>query len=84
MLIGLGLPTIPKHLLEKIQWWEYIEMANLLPSTITDDSALPASSTPAHFPLFPGYEIIISKKQNVTSIAEWVQVFAVYMAAIVA
>ena len=82
-LIGPGLPTLPKALLEKIQRWEYVDMTELLPTSSADDSTLPANGTPARFSLFPGCEIIRPKKRQIHSIAQWVQGFAVYMAAIV-
>ena len=30
--LGPGLPTVPKPLMEKIQQWEYVDLAELLPS----------------------------------------------------
>ena len=32
VLIGVGLPTIPKALLKKIQWWEIIDLVDVLPA----------------------------------------------------
>ena len=59
-------------------------MADLLPSSSADDTTLPSTGIPARFSLFPGCEIIRSKKRQIGSIGQWVQGFAVYTAAIVA
>lgn len=79
VLIGQGIPTIPKQLLHKIRNWEYIDLAELLPAASTP----PTDVAPARFSLFPGCEVVRQKKRQITSIADWVQAFAVYMAAIV-
>ena len=79
VLIGQGIPTIPKQLLQKIRSWEYIDLAELHPAA----NSPPTDAAPARFLLFPGCEVVRQKKQQITTIADWVQAFAVYMAAIV-
>ena len=82
VLIGSGLPTIPKELLEKIQSWEFVDMTELLPAASTDESAWLTNSP--RFSLFPGMEMTRPRRHQVSSIAQWVQCFAVYIAAVVA
>ena len=64
VLIGPGLTTIPKQLLDKIQRWEFVEIAELLPSSNAEDATLPSSSSPARFSLFPGCEVIRVKMKQ--------------------
>ena len=78
--LGAGLPAIPRQLMDKIQRWEYIELADLLPASSTYD-ALANSNSPARFMLFPGCEIVRPKKRQILSILDWVQAFTVYSAA---
>lgn len=82
VLIGVGLPTIPKALLEKIQRWEFTDLVDLLPAPSTYD-AVANSSPQAQFVLFPGCELARPKRRQILSIVEWVQAFTVYTAAIV-
>lgn len=82
ILIGAGLPTIPKAMLDKIQRWEFVDLVDLLPAPSTYD-AMANSTSQAHFTLFPGCELVRPKRRQILSIVEWVQAFTVYTAAIV-
>ena len=84
VLIGIGLPTIPKALLEKIQRWQFTDLVDLLPapSTYMYD-AVANNSSQAQFTLFPGCEFVQPKRRQIFSIVEWVQALTVYTAAIV-
>ena len=77
--LGSGLPTITKQLQEKIQRWEYVDLADLLPAPSTYDSLV---TTPARFAFFPGCEFVRPRKQQIESILDWVQVFVVFSAAL--
>ena len=70
VLIGTGLPTIPKPLLEKIQRWEYVDLVDLLPAPSSDD-AIAVAAAPAHFSLFAGCEFVRHKKKQLSSVEEW-------------
>ena len=82
VLIGKGLLTIPKRLLEKICNWEFVDLTELLPTASTHGSLSSAGLHVALFSLFPGCEVVHHKRQ-ISSIADWVQAFAVYMVATV-
>ena len=56
--IGPGLPTNPPKLFDKMQWWKYINLAELLPQTSARNAATP------RFVLFPGCEFIKPKKHS--------------------
>ena len=68
--IGSGLSTVPKRLVERIQKWEYVDLAELLPSQSLHDQIVDSR---ARFTLFPGYEIVRPKKRQVESITDWVK-----------
>ena len=78
VVVGPGLPTVPKALLEKIQRWEYVDMADLLPAQNSHDAF---ANSPARFPLF-SMEFVRPKRRQISSVVEWVQAFTVYTAAI--
>ena len=77
--IGSGLPTVPKRLVERIQKWEYVDLAELLPSQSLHDQVVDSR---AKFTLFPGYEIVRPKKRQVESITDWVKAFTVFTAVV--
>ena len=80
VLIGNGLPTVPKKLLQKIRNWEYVELAELLPTANPSaSSGLPS----ARFQLLPGLDVVRQRKRQITNITDWTQAFAVYVAALV-
>ena len=80
VLVGSGLPSIPKKLLAKIRNWEFVELLpTSSPTEATTSSGVPA----ARFSLFPGCEIVSHKKKQISDIADWMQAFAVYTAALV-
>ena len=79
VLIGPGLPTIPKRLHDRMLRWKYIDMAELLPANSTHDASLPDAD--AHrFAFFLGCEVIHHKRRQVENILEWVRCFPTYMA----
>ena len=82
VLIGNGLPCIPKKLLDKIQNWEFVDLSELLPSTNATEASATGSPT-ARFSLFPGYEVVRHRRRQISNITDWCQAFAVYMAALV-
>ena len=81
--MGQGLPTIPKPLLQKIRNWEFMDLALLLSTSTTQDSSQVDSPPVARFSLFAGCEVVRHKRRQINSIADWIQAFVVYMAAIV-
>ena len=85
VLVGQGIPTIPKTLLQNIHRWEYVDLANLLPASSSHDSASASSPLPStrYYLLFLGCKLVHPRKHQITSIAEWVQAFTVYTAAFV-
>ena len=58
--IGHGLPKVPKSLLERIQWWEFIDLAELVPPQSVHDQMI---DTQARFTLF---ELIRLKRKQTT------------------
>ena len=61
VLIGNGLPTVPKKLLQKIRNWEYVELAELLPTANPSaSSGLPS----ARFQLLPGLDVVRHRKRQ--------------------
>ena len=81
VLIGNGLPVIPKTLLDKIQRLEFVDLAELLPSNSWHDQITEAHTT--KFTLFLGYELVKPKRKQLESIIDWVKAFSVYTAAVV-
>ena len=79
--LGPGLPTVPKALMEKIQRWEFIDLAELLPSCNIHEAS--ASQQVARFSLFTGCEFVRPKRKQIEDILDWVQAFTIYTAAIV-
>ena len=82
MMIGPGLPTIPKSLLVKIWRWEYIDIAELLPASLGAQDATHLDSPPPRFTLFPGCKFIRPKQRQILTISVWVQGFTIYAAAL--
>ena len=70
--VGEGLLPVLAKLAEKIAWWEFIEMAELLPKFWSPLSPSEASSTPTIIQGGPRC------KRTVTDIATWLQCFATY------
>ena len=84
VLVGQGIPTIPKALLQKIRKWEYVDLTDLLPTSSSHDSASTSSHSPTTwFSLFPGCELVRPRKCQIATIADWVQAFTVYTVALV-
>ena len=79
VFISSGLPTVPKQLLEKIQHWEYVDPAELLPAPSTYDEC---ANPPVKFTLFPGCEILRPRRRQIESIIDWVKAFTVCSAAL--
>jgi hypothetical protein len=79
VFIGNGLPSNPKTLLDKIERFEFIDLAELLPSNSWHDQITEAR---AKFTLFPGCELVKPKRKQLETITEWVKAFLIYMAAI--
>ena len=77
--IGNGLPTVPKSLVEKIQKWEYVDLADLLPAQSLHDQM---TNSRVRFALFPGCELVRSKRRQIESITEWVKAFTVFTAVV--
>jgi hypothetical protein len=78
--IGPGLPTIPKRLVEKMHRWEYIDLAELLPTNTTHDATLPDADA-QRFAFFPGCEVIRHRRRQVENVLQWTQCFTTYVAA---
>ena len=72
--IGHGLPTVPKSLLEMILRWEFIDLAELVPSQSLHDQMI---DTQARFALF---ELIRPKRKQIESITVWTKAYTVYVA----
>ena len=71
--IGTGVLPFPQKLVERIQAGEYVNMVELLPDRLGAHGSSPAKEEKG------------SKrpKSQITSIAEWVQCFGVFMAVVV-
>jgi len=69
-------------MLDKIQRWDYVDLAELLPSANIHDAA--ASVQSPRFSLFAGWEFVRPKRKQIDTILDWVQAFSIYMAALVA
>ena len=79
-IVAEGLPPIPTKLLEKIQRWEYIDLALLLHDTKSDELA---GYQPSNQVLvFQSIEQLQRKKKSITDLQSWVQAFSVYAAAL--
>ena len=83
VLVGSGLPSIPRKLLAKIRNWEFVELSELLPASSPTEASTSSGVPAARFSLFPGCEIVSHKKKQIADIAGWTQAFAVYTAALV-
>lgn len=79
VLVDQGLPAIPKI----IHNWEYVDLAMQFPTSITQHSTQVNSPLVARCSLFLGCVVIRQKSRQINSIADWIQVFVVFMAAIV-
>lgn len=78
VLVASYIHTMPKRLLARIQNWQYIDLCELLPSLSAASSSSQALPS-AQFPLFPGCKVVRHRRQQISSIADWVQAFMVYM-----
>ena len=71
--VGEGLLPVPAKLADRIQRWEFVDMAELLPefwgSTSGKEASQPSTSRAAS----------ARRKRAVTDIATWVQCFATYI-----
>ena len=76
--IGESLPAIPQRLLEKLQRWEFADLAELRPLGATE--ALNPDPDPQRHIILPGLEVSRPKKKQVTDIISWTQCFLVYIA----
>ena len=76
--VGDGLPTVPKKLHERILNWEFIDLADLLPSGTLDK--MQPDLEPQKFIILPGMEVARPRKKPIESIAQWVRCFAIYTA----
>ena len=70
MSISHGLPTVPKSLIERIQRWEFIDLAELVPPQSVHDQMI---DTQARFALF---ELIRQKRKEIKSM-EWTKAYTV-------
>ena len=52
VMVGDGLPAIPKRLLAKIRNWEYVDLTELLPAADVSVDAENNGQLAARFPLF--------------------------------
>ena len=76
--IGESLPAIPQCLLEKLQRWEFADLAELYP--LGANEALNPEPDPQRHIILPGLEVSRPKKKQVTDIISWTQCFLVYIA----
>ena len=76
--IGESLPAIPQRLLEKLQRWEFADLAELRP--LGANEALNPEPDPQRYIILPGLEVSRPKKKQVTDIISWTQCFLVYIA----
>ena len=69
--VGEGLPPVPIKLAERIQRWDFVEMAELLPEYwgVVPGTKLGAETTST---------TKLARKKKVTNIMTWVQCFVVY------
>ena len=57
--VGSGLPTLPRHIAEKMLKWEYINFNELLPfSDLRSEEEQGLTQTPEQFKLFPGIGLL--------------------------
>ena len=69
--IGTGLPPVPQKLVERIQAGEYVDMVELLPDCLGIHGGSTAKEEKGS-----------KRRRQITSIAEWVQCFGVFMAVV--
>ena len=69
--IGVGLPPVPQKLVERIQAGEYVDMVELLPDCLGTHGGSTAKEEKGS-----------KRRRQITSIAEWVQCFGVFMAVV--
>ena len=65
--IGEALPPVPKRLVSRIQKWDFIDKAELLPEALISARTVNQSTV-----------ALVHRKQPVTDILTWVQCFGVY------
>ena len=70
VLIGNGLPCIPKKLVDKIRSWEFVELSDLLPSSNPMDASVSSGTPTARFSLFPGCEVVRHRKRQIANIMD--------------
>ena len=66
--IGEALPPVPERLVSRIQKWEFIDMAELLPEALVSARTVNQSTA-----------ALVHRKRPVTDILTWVQCFGVYV-----
>ena len=72
--IGHGLPTVPKSLFDKFQWWEFMDLAELLLSQSTHNQMIAAQSN------FSWFELVHPTRRQIESITEFSKAYMVYTA----
>ena len=83
VLLRNGLPCLPKKLVTKIRAWEFVDLAELLPTANASESATLSGIPSTHFSLFPGCEVVSHRKRRISNIVDWCQAIDIYMAAVV-
>ena len=83
VLLGNGIPCLPKKLVSKIRAWEFVDLAELLPTANASESATSSGIPSARFSLFPGCEVVSHRRRRISNIVDWCQAFVIYMAALV-
>ena len=83
VLIGNGLPCIPKKLVTKIRNWEFVDLAELLPSTNPLETAAFHGPPSGRFALLPGLDVVRQRRKQILTIGDWILAFAAYTATLV-
>ena len=80
-MLAEGIPPIPTKLLERIQKWEFVDLASLLSGDQAPDEVMAMA---------PGGQLLLvshsdrqpRKKKSISDIHSWVQAFTIYAAAL--
>ena len=67
-------PTVPKSLFDKFQWWEFMDLAELLLSQSTHNQMIAAQSN------FSWFELVHPTRRQIESITEFSKAYMVYTA----
>ena len=78
-MIAEGIPPIPAKVVERIQKWEFVDLASLLSNDQIPDDVL-AMVPSGQLLLVPPSDRQPKRKRTISDIHSWVQAFSIYAA----